>query len=189
MKNNNDRTELTYHNKNISELLSTAKKDFSIAGKITYELFSLKLESKAIEFLAKFIEDNNHLYSLRNDEKTEVWIYHDGIYVQQGKTIIKEQLRKILGSGMKIKYLPDILLRIELDTMIDIEEFFSHISSEKYLHLIPIKNGIFNINTKKLEKFNPKIIFTTKIPISYNPKATCPKIEGFIQGVFETDNP
>lgn len=177
----------SYSNKFMSELLSIAKDDYKIAGSIVYELFNKKLESKATEFLAKFIQNNNYVYTLRNDKETEVWIYQDGIYIQQGKTLIKEQLRKILGSGIKSKLLPDIFLKIELDTMINIEEFFSHISSEKFLHLIPIKNGLFNINTKELEPFNPKIIFTTKIPISYNPNAKCPNIEKFIKEVLETE--
>jgi putative DNA primase/helicase len=179
---------ISFSEKLMPELLSIAKDNYSIAGNIFYEIISDKKESKATEFLAKFIENNNYIYTLRNDKDTEIWIYKDGIYIQQGKTLIKEQLRKILGSGIKVRLLPDIFLKIELDTMIDIENFFSHFSSKEFLHLIPIKNGLFNINSNKLEPFNPKIIFTTRIPVSYNSNAKCPHIEEFIKDVLEGEN-
>jgi putative DNA primase/helicase len=54
--------------------------------------------------------------------------------------------------------------------------------------LIPIKNGLFNIDTNKLEPFNPKIIFTTKIPVIYDSNAKCPNIDKFIKEVMEGRN-
>lgn len=183
-----EKKEVSYSEKLMPELLSIAKDNYSIAGNIFYEIIADKKESKGTEFLAKFIENNNYIYTLRNDKDTEIWIYKDGIYIQQGKTLIKEQLRKILGSGIKVRLLPDIFLKIELDTMINIEEFFGCISSKEFLHLIPIKNGLFNININKLEPFNPKIIFTTKIPVNYNLNAKCPNIDNFIKDVLEGKN-
>ena len=46
-------------------------------------------------------------------------------------------------------------------------------------YLIPVKNGVFNLKTKKLDPFNPNYVFTTKISTPYNPKITNPVIDGW----------
>ncbi len=46
-------------------------------------------------------------------------------------------------------------------------------------HLIPVKNGIFNKKTQKLEPFNPKYIFTSTIATKYNAQAKVPNIKGW----------
>lgn len=174
----------SYSEKTIPELLKITDGDINEARKISYEIFADKKKSKATEFIARFIESTNHIYTLRSDKETEVWIYQNGIYVQQGKCLIKEQSRKILGSGTESKLLSDILMKIELDTMTDIDFFFNQTSSPEFRHLIPINNGLFNIKTSRVEPFNPKIIFTTKVPVNYNPNATCPTIDQFLKDVL-----
>ncbi len=61
----------------------------------------------------------------------------------------------------------------------------------------PVANGIYNRQTKTLEPFDPKFVFTTKCPIAYNPNATNPKIlmndqttwdiESWIDDLFDHD--
>lgn len=42
--------------------------------------------------------------------------------------------------------------------------------------LIPVNNGIFNYKTKQLLPFTPKLVFTSKSKVDYNPNATNPII-------------
>ncbi|CCW05901.1 MULTISPECIES: phage/plasmid primase, P4 family [Bacillus] len=46
-------------------------------------------------------------------------------------------------------------------------------------YLIPVKNGVFNLKTKKLEQFNPNYVFTTKITTSYVDYPINPVIDGW----------
>lgn len=46
-------------------------------------------------------------------------------------------------------------------------------------HLIPVQNGVFNLETKQLEPFTPDYVFTTKISTSYDPEITNPVIDGW----------
>lgn len=41
-------------------------------------------------------------------------------------------------------------------------------------HLVPVKNGVFNKQTKELEPFSPEYVFLTKIMISYDASITRP---------------
>lgn len=46
-------------------------------------------------------------------------------------------------------------------------------------HLIPVKNGVFNKKTQKLEPFNPKYVFTSTISTAYNAELEAPNIDGW----------
>ena len=46
-------------------------------------------------------------------------------------------------------------------------------------NLIIVGNGVFNKNTKKLEPYNPRYIFTSKISTNYNPEAQEPDFKGW----------
>ncbi|MDW3993687.1 phage/plasmid primase, P4 family, partial [Staphylococcus saprophyticus] len=46
-------------------------------------------------------------------------------------------------------------------------------------HLIPVNNGVFNRETKKLESFTPDYVFTTKITTNYIEGAVQPTISGW----------
>ena len=53
-------------------------------------------------------------------------------------------------------------------------------------HLIPVKNGVYNQQTKKLEPFSPNYIFRHKIMTSYNEQATEPSFNGWtLSGWFD----
>lgn len=45
--------------------------------------------------------------------------------------------------------------------------------------LIPVNNGIYNVETKELEPFSDKYIFLSKIATNYNPHVTAPVIDGW----------
>ena len=147
------------------------------------ELYSLKMEivsllaqkrrGEATEKIVNFVEDNNYLYTTRDDKDSEMWIYQRGIYVPQGKSFIKELCRKKLLQEHYTDHLKnEVISKIEGDTFISQEDFFKN----NYIEEIPVQNGILNIKTKTLFPFNPKKIFFNKLPVKYNPEAKCPSI-------------
>jgi len=50
--------------------------------------------------------------------------------------------------------------------------------------VIVLQNGVFNINLMSLEKYDKKYYLTNQLPISYNPNATCPDWEKFLNEVL-----
>ena len=110
-----------------------------------------------------------------------MWIYQKGIYIPSGKTYIKEITRKLLGVAYTPHLKNQVLEKIEADTYIDQEEFFSNNIEDE----ICCENGIINLRTRELTEFNPKKIFFTKIPVEYNPQAVCPGIESFFKSILK----
>lgn len=134
----------------------------------------------ASEVLVSYIKNNNRLYTIKNDNKTEIWIYRDGIYQPEGKSEIKEILRKLLGSWYSAFVFNGVIAKIEPDTFIEADDFFNR----NYKEEIPVQNGILNVVTKKLNPFTPNKIFISKLPVGYNPEATCKNIEKFLEDVL-----
>ena len=43
--------------------------------------------------MVKYIHDNYYIFTVRDDDKNEMWVYQEGIYSPNGKTVIKEVVR------------------------------------------------------------------------------------------------
>jgi putative DNA primase/helicase len=152
----------------------------------TLSLIIQKRKTEATEKITEAFKKNNHIYTTRDDEHSEIWIYKEGIYIPQGKTYIKEFSREILGEAYTTNFCNQIIAKIEADTYIDQEELFNQVFEDE----ICCENGIINLKTRKLSEFDPKKIFFTKIPVTYNAKAVCPSIETHFKTVLknETDS-
>lgn len=146
-------------------------------------LFALldKDRDKATEIIVNEIKKENYIYTTRDDIKSEMWIYREGIYVPQGKSFIKEFSRKILKESFSTHLINIIISKIEADTQIEHDSFFN----TNFIYEIPLLNGILNIKTKKLIPHSPKKIFFNKIPIEYNISAECPNIIQHFENVLK----
>ncbi len=142
-----------------------------------------KETSEASETLVEYVLNNLKIYTTKDDIKSEMWVYQEGIYIPHGRSEVKEMLRKLLGSTFSSYYYNLALAKIEADTFITQEKFFKN----NYVYLVPVRNGILNIKSRELEPFNPDMIFFHKLPIEYNKNNKCPQIEKFLQEVLSDE--
>jgi len=133
-----------------------------------------------VDHLLKFMK----IYTTKDDQKSEVWIYKDGIYIPQGKSEIKEYLRNMLGKYYSTFVYNMVIAKIEPDTYIDQDRFFS----TNYSDEVPVQNGILNIFTKELSEFTPEKIFFNKMPIFYNPDSKCPNIKKHFKTILRAES-
>jgi len=177
----------------LSKLKEIQKKYNELKNKKKNKLYILKMEivsllaqkkrREATEEIVKYIEGNEYIYTIKDDVKSEVWIYQEGVYMPNGKSHITEQCRDILDEHFTTNLTNEVISKIEADTYINSEEFFKN----NYIEEIPVMNGILNIKNKKLSQFNPKKIFFNKIPIFYDPTSTCPSIEKHFKDVLKNE--
>ena len=147
-------------------------------------LLAIKKRGAATELIVERIESNNHIYTTRNDTKTEMWIYNNGVYVPHGKSFIKEYCRRVLGGAFNTHICNEVISKIEADTFIESDDFFKI----DYKTEIPVENGILNIETRDLYPFNPKKIFFNKLPIKYDPDADCPNIDKHLKDILKSED-
>lgn len=173
-----ERSRREYYEKQ-QETLETNKKDLRSEF---IELTSGKEKkwAKATELLVNYVKDQRTIYTTKDDNKSEIWIYKEGIYVPQGRSEIKEILRDLLRDWYSTYIVNLVTAKIEADTFIDSNLFFSN----NYRDEIPVKNGIINIFSRDLKPFSSEKIFFNKLPIEYNPNAKCPQIDKFLSEVL-----
>lgn len=139
-----------------------------------------KTKTQASELLSREFVKLNRVYTIRNDKEPEMWIYHNGIYIAECRTYIKEYVRSILGVLYNIYFAQNVINKIITDTYIELSEFFK----PEDINKIPIMNGILDIKTKTLEEFNPDFKFFYKLPITYDPLIQPTKIIKFFDDIL-----
>jgi len=159
------------------------EKDLSALQKQVLIELAIKNKDKATELIVQEIKKDNYIYTTRDDLKSEMWIYKEGIYVPQGKSFIREFTREILEEAYTTQLSNIVISKIEADTFIEHDDFFY----TNYVNEIPLINGILNIGTRELSKHTPNKIFFNKIPIVYDPDADCPNILNHLSKILKTD--
>jgi P4 family phage/plasmid primase-like protien len=141
-------------------------------------------DDEATEIMVQDILSRHHIYTVRDDKAPEIWIYNEGIYTPHGKTYIIEECRDILGQAFNKFLMNKVVDKIIADTYIDTLEFFQSKTGD----WICVKNGQFNPLTRELKDFNPDDIHFTKLPVDYNPQATCPNIKKHFKEITSNES-
>lgn len=144
------------------------------------DLRSTKQTKKISEYLVKHFLAKNKVYTIRDDKKAEVWIYQEGVYISEGRTYIMEFVREVLEGDYKADVNKEVTEKIMVDTFINPDKFFAY---DTDVHLIPVQNGLLNLNTRELLDFDDTKVFFNKLPMIYDVNAKCPNIIKFLNDV------
>lgn len=167
----------------LSKKKETELNNISIEEKLAIKnLLLARKEDDVSEAIASRIINNNKIYTTRDDIKSEIWFYHDGIYVPNGRSRIQEISRIILEEAYTSQRVNKIIAKIEADTMIEQDDFFTN----RNINEIPVQNGILNIFTRELTEFTPNKIFFNKMPVKYDKEKTCQSIEKFFSDILKS---
>ncbi|KJU84697.1 DNA primase [Candidatus Magnetobacterium bavaricum] len=110
-----------------------------------------------------------------------LYTYRNGVYVPDGESLIRLETRKILGKAASIQNVKEVIAHIWDTSHIPTNE----VNQQK--HLINLENGMFDITKNEIIPHDPKYRSTVRIPVTYDPCATCPEIDRFLQTTLEPD--
>lgn len=170
-------------NKIKEEVLEDSKGDMI---KEVLQFIALKKRSEATELIVKYLEIKYVFKTTRVDDKNEVWIYKEGIYLPEGKTYIQEETRNILGELYTTNIVNLIISKVEADTFIDQDVFFNkqNDTPEK----VPILNGVLNIKTGELTHFDSEIPYFNKLPLKLDINKSCEKFISFLKDIVKNED-
>jgi len=97
------------------------------------------------------------LFDLEENTRLAMYLPEEGIYTRN-TTIIKRVI-SWLEPGLNSNRAEDVIYHIKNKAVV------RRRTVSRYL--IPVKNGVFNLKTRKLEPFTPEYVFTTKIETPY----------------------
>jgi len=105
----------------------------------------------------------------------EIYFYNDGFYHPDGDIFLEQQCKKALGEEYRQRRVNEVISYVKASTYSEVKE--------EPLNLIPLENGIFDIETNSLLPYSTDHIFFNKIPVKYNAEAKCPKILKFLEEI------
>jgi len=120
-------------------------------------------------------------------DRQDVFVYQDGVYKTNGGAFAKKQTLDILADRYRDMHGNEIARYIE--TKLKTED---HCMDTNPL-ILNLENGIIDIadwrNTGllTLKKHSPEILSSIRIPVTYDPNATCPRIQQFFSEVLPSD--
>ncbi|KKM77328.1 hypothetical protein LCGC14_1371150 [marine sediment metagenome] len=172
--------------KYIEKIRSESKKDIDKLRNEVHYLLSQKNPNRneATELMSEYVMCKYKFYSIRDDKQDETWVYQDGIYIPNGKSVISEFCRKVLLKSYTESLSNQVYNKVKEDTKINADDFFKY----DYPDEVPVLNGILNTRTKELIPFNSKKIFFNKIPVEYNSELECKILNQFFKDVLADEN-
>lgn len=109
--------------------------------------------------------------------KQEIYYYDNGYYHIGGENKIRKTVDIFLDDYSSIHRKNEVVDYIKNRNVVLREQL------EPPVHLINLKNGIYNLEKECLEEHNPSFFFLNQIPVEYHKNAKCPRIKQFIQDV------
>ncbi len=128
------------------------------------------------------VEELLHRFYIETfDDTNEIRYYKDGIYCSGAETILLQELEFMGQDSITNHMRSEVLASIRARTYISREEF------DKDANVLNLKNGLLNIQTGEFKEHNPNHYSLVQLPISYDPKASCPNIMKFLTSTLEPE--
>lgn len=107
--------------------------------------------------------------------RREIYFYRDGMYRRAETEILDPEVQRILKDEVTAMAKSDVQHKITGATFCARDVF-----SLAPVNFIPLKNGVYDTNTKKLLPHSPEYKFKFQFPVIYNENANCPNVESFL---------
>lgn len=121
---------------------------------------------------------------IATDEKSDLRYYNEekGIWEPDGKEKLQSITIDKLKGYWKSHYTSETEKHIRYSNYVPIEKIGGP------LNKIVVQNGVYNLDLKQLEPFDPDIYAITALPIKYDVTNDCPKIIKFLSEVVSQEN-
>jgi putative DNA primase/helicase len=109
----------------------------------------------------------------------ELLYYRDGVYVP-AEPVVREWVEREFRSRGKTSWVD---YRSQVQGAI---RAVSHVAREEFnpAGLVNLSNGVLDPSTGKAKPHTPEVRFLYKLPIAYDPTATCPRFDRFLEEVL-----
>jgi len=112
----------------------------------------------------------------------EVYIYDSGMYRRAENEIIYPEVQRILKEEVNKSAKLEVFHKI-----VDVTYKRREVFSSTPVNFIPLRNGVYDIDTGKLLPHSPDYKFKFQFPITYNADSKCPNMHQFMRDILNED--
>lgn len=121
------------------------------------------------------------------------FVYEDGCWIDRDNRQLRTRIRRLLATQRE--QLPKGVSQGRISAVSAMLEDDLYIPDRKinemeleFADYINLKNGLFNLNTFKLEPHRPEMYLTSQLDFNYDPDADCPHFRKFLQTSITDDS-
>jgi putative DNA primase/helicase len=114
------------------------------------------------------------------DEGGKLYVYRDGVYCSDGDDEIRRLVKAVVPK-------PNWTVRLANETNEYLAADCCKLWLRPPLDSLNLQNGLLDLRTRRLRAHSAKYLSTVQIPVSFNPKATCPAWDKQIAETFPAD--
>ena len=141
----------------------------------------LHTDKGLIADLADKITDNCFF---AKDSGGRLFVYREGVYRPNGESFVFSEVKKLMTSkGVLRKWSSHKTQEVARFITVDVPLLWE----VPPMHILNLKNGLFDLPTQELSSHSPKHLSPIQLPILYDPQATCLEWDKFIKDVFPED--
>ncbi|MCX8207893.1 MAG: DUF5906 domain-containing protein, partial [Methanothrix sp.] len=112
-----------------------------------------------------------------------IWVYRDGIYVPDSEWMIDDVLDRVARDLYTLRARAETLHKIRIRTRQEYSIFNQHPT------YFCCQNAVIDMSTGKVMDHSPTFYLTQKAQVKYDPGATCPQIDRFLEtSIGDPDN-
>jgi len=108
-----------------------------------------------------------------------LWVYRNGVYVSEGERILTWAGQQLFGDERRQNRIEETLRYIEVETYAEMPP--------PDLTLINLLNGRLEWATDTVHPHNPDVFTVIQLPINYDPHATCPTFDGYLDTTLDEE--
>jgi len=134
-------------------------------------------------FIPKLLADDILSDNRFINVKGLLYRYENGVYRDDGEQFIAAESQNKLGNESRQNRISETVYYIKVDSYTEPER----VNPTDKGNLINLTNGLYDWIKDELLPHNPDHLSTIRIPIEYNPEATCPTVDYFLESTLPKD--
>lgn len=139
--------------------------------------FFSKADGLKVQDLVSAVDD---LGPLATDHAGQIYRYTDGAWSPDGERVVNQRIQRLLGNRHRKSHAVNVL---------DIVQSRDPLFTEDQLDVdhLNLPNGLLDWRVGELQAHDPAVPNLTRLPVAWNPDATCPAVDQWLAEVFPRD--
>lgn len=123
----------------------------------------------------------DEIHVLSAEPSGRIYAYRDGVWKPDGKRLLRERAADLMGAEYSKNVLEELVERVRAVAPVDIEDMGTPHRT------VAVENGLLDLTAREVRDLIPADRALARLPVGYDPDATCPRWESFIDESVEAD--